>query len=222
MRSTILPAICAVAVTLAIPFSLSAQNAKIPSDVKAFAAQYVAAYNSKDESRILSMNLLQSRACVTPATKDVYSEIARTEMRDSIPPNYILTFSPVNEGNLKALASSGYFLVKPERELHIDYQYPNSDDGGLLILYLVRRDGRWTGDFPCMTEHAIKDFRDSAPLREHYRKLATAIREPLRSELLAMLRKHQSGEASARYRKATGSDMRTSMLVINALRDQVQ
>lgn len=221
MKSAVAPVICAIAVTLAVPFSLCAQNANIPPEVKAFAAQYVAAYNSKDETQVLSMDLPQSRACLTPANKDVYSEIARTDMRDSIPPKYILSFLPVNEGNLKALASYGYFLVKPERELHIDYQYPDSNDGGLLILYLVRRDGRWTGDFPCMTDHAIKDFRDNAPLREHYKKLADAIKEPLRSELVAMVRKHQSGEAQTRYRTATGCDMKTAVLVINALKWQI-
>lgn len=221
MTSAIAPVICAIAVTLAVPFGVRAQDASIPPEVRAFAAQYVAAYNSKDETRVLSMDLPQSRACITPANKDVYSEIVRTNMRDSIPPKYILSFLPVNEGNLKALASDGYFLVKPERELHIDYQYPDSNDGGLLILYLVRRDGRWMGDFPCMTEHAIKDFRDNAPLREHYKKLADAIKEPLRSELLAMVRKHQSGEAQTRYRTATGYDMKTAVLVINALKWQI-
>lgn len=221
MRSAIAPAICATAFTFTLPFSLPAQNAGLPPDVKDFAAQYVAAYNSRDEGRVLALDLPESRACVTPANRDVYAEIARGNMRDSIPPKYILSFTPVNEGNLKALASQGYFLVKPERELHIDYQYPNSDDGGLLILYLVRQNGRWMGDFPCMTPQAIKDFRDNAPLRQHYKSVATAIKEPLRSQLLAMLRNHQSGEAETRYRQSSGCDMRTSMLVINALKDQM-
>ncbi|HEX8710324.1 MAG TPA: hypothetical protein VF730_00535 [Terracidiphilus sp.] len=221
MKNVLAPVLGALGIILASPFGLRAQDAGIPPEVKAFAAQYVAAYNSKDEARLLSLNLPQSRACINPGNTDVYAEIARGMMRDSVPPHYLLSLTPVNEGNLKALANDGYFLVKPERELHIDYQYPDSNDGGLLILYLVRRDGRWMGDFPCMTEHAIKDFRDNAPLREHYKKLAAAIQQPLRSELLAMLRKHQSGEAAERYRKATGSDMKTSMLVINALQDQL-
>ena len=220
MKSAFAPAICAIAATLAVPFGLRAQGAVVPPDVKAFAAQYVAAHNSKDEARLLATNFPPTRACITPANKDVYSEIARKDMRDSIPPNYVLTFTPVNEGNLKALADFGYFLVKPERELHIDYQYPNTNDGGLLILYLVYRDGRWMGAFPCMTEHAIQDFRDNAPLRQHYRTLAAAIKDPLRSQLIAMLRVHQLGEAETRYRKVTGCDMKMAVLVLDELRDQ--
>lgn len=221
MKPAVPPVICAFALVFVFASQVRAQDTSAPPEVKAFAAQYVAAYNSKNEPRVLAMNLPQSMTCITTANKDVYDEIARKDMRDSIPPGYLLSFTPVNEGNLKALASQGYFLVKPERELHIDYQYPNSDDGGQIILYLARQNGRWMGDFPCMTAQGIKDFRDSAPLREHYSKLASAIKEPLRSELLAMLRKHQSGEASTRYQKAAGCDMRTAMLVINALQDQL-
>jgi len=35
-----------------------------------------------------------------------------------------------------------------------------------------------------------------------------------------MLRAHQTGEASTRYQQATGSDMKTAMLVVNALEAQ--
>ncbi|HEV2323763.1 MAG TPA: hypothetical protein VGS10_07415 [Terracidiphilus sp.] len=222
MKSAIATAICAIAGTLAVPSGLCAQDTNVPPEVKAFAAQYVAAYNSRDVARLESVYLPESRACVTPANRAVYDAVARMSMRNSVPANYLLSLMPVNGGNMKALASMMYFRVKPERELHIDYQYPNSNDGGQLVLWLVRQDGRWTADFPCMTEDRIKDFRDSAAAREHYKTVAAAIKEPLRSELLAMLRNHQSGEAAERYQKATGSDMRTSMLVINALDDEVQ
>ncbi|MGH9736423.1 MAG: hypothetical protein ACRD8A_17780 [Candidatus Acidiferrales bacterium] len=221
MKRTVSQAICAIALTLAIAVNVRSQNATVPPDVKAFAAQYLAAFNSKDEARLLSLNLPQSRTCITPQNKDVYDSALFMQMRDAVPSNYMLSLMPVNEGNLKALASQEYFPVKPERELHIDYQYPNTHDGGQLIIWLVRQNGRWVGDFPCMTAQAIKNYRDSAAAREHYKTLAVGIKDPLRSQLLAMLRKHETGEAEERYQKATGSDIRTSMLVINALQDQL-
>ncbi|MGH9590207.1 MAG: hypothetical protein ACRD25_07410 [Terracidiphilus sp.] len=220
MRAAFAPAIPAIAIAFAIPFNAHAQTTEISPDVKGFAAQYVAAYNSKDVARLESVYLPESRACITPANKDVYDWTSRMGMRDSVPPRYVLSLTPVNEGNLKALASRAYFRVKPERELHIDYQYPQTNDGGQLVLWLVRRNGRWMADFPCMTAQGIKDFRDNATAREHYKTIAAAMKEPLRGELLAMLRRHESGEAAERYQKATGSDMRTSMLVVNALRDE--
>ena len=221
MRPSLAPLVCAIALSFAVALNVRAQSNSVPPDVKAFAAQYVGAYNSKDEARLLSLNLPQSRACITPANKDIYDSVLSLQMNDRIPPDYMLTLFPVNEGNLKALADDAYFPVNPERELHIDYQYPQTRDGGQLVLWIVRQNGRWVGDFPCMTPHGIKDFRDNAADREHYKAIAAAIKDPLRSELLAMLRAHQSGEAAERYQKATGSDMRTSMLVMAALGGQM-
>lgn len=222
MQSRLSPAHCALALIFAASSTLRAQDAAAPADVKAFAAEYVAAYNSKDESRLLALYLPESRACITPANKDIYDTMASVSLHDQVAPGYLLSFTPVNQGNLKAFAADMYFAVKPESELHIDYQYPNTRDGGQLILWLVRRNGRWMSDFPCMTEQGIKSFRDNASAREKYKTMAAAIQEPLRSQLIAMLRQHQLGEAEERYQKATGSDMRTSMLVVNALQEQMQ
>lgn len=221
MKTRVLQAIPVGAFFLSVTLSLPAQNTGAPPDVQAFAAQYVAAFNAKDMARLESLYIPQSRACITPANHDVYDESLRMQMRDSIPPNYLLSFMAVNEGNVKALASLATFPVQPERELHIDYQYPETNDGGQIDIWLVRQNGRWMADFPCMTAQAIKDFRDSAADREHYKAIASAIKEPLRSQLLAMLRAHQSGEAATRYQQVKGGDMRTAMLVISALEDQL-
>jgi hypothetical protein len=220
MESGFLRAVCAGALLVAGPLHVRGQSASVPSDVKAFAAQYVAAFNSGDKARLESLHLPESRACITPANREVYDELLTMQMRDSVPPGYLLSLVPMSEGDRWAVASEATFPVKPERELHIDYQYPNTNDGGQLVVWLVRRDGRWMADFPCMTAQGIQHYRDNAAAREHYRTMAAAIQEPLRSELLAMLRVHKMGEAETRYHEATGADMRTAMLVINALGDQ--
>ena len=221
MKPALSQTVRVVALTFAACMILRAQDTPVSPDVKAFAAQYVAAYNSKNRERLLSLYLPESRACITPENKDVYDEIASLNTHDHVPPGYLLSFTSVNQSNLNALAAQMHFTVKPERELHIDYQYPNTNDGGQLILWLVRRNGSWLSDFPCMTEAGIKDFRDNAAARKHYVDLAAAIKEPLRSQLIAMLRQHQLGEASERYQKATGSDVHTAMRVVYALQDAV-
>ena len=44
--------------------------------------------------------------------------------------------------------------MHPARELHIDYQ--QGEDGGTVIVYLVKENGRWTDDFPCASEQSIE------------------------------------------------------------------
>ena len=188
----------------------------VPADVKAFAAEYVAAYNSRDSGRVMGLNVPEWH-CVTPANKDVYDALVRAMTHDPITSGYSLMLMPVNEQNLKAFAQDTYFPVKPERELHIDWQYPHTVDSGQVVLYLVHRNGRWSTDPPCMTPKAIKDFRDDAPGRAKYKEMAAKIKDPLRRELLAMLQKHQTGEAEERYKAATGCDMKTATLVVTSL-----
>lgn len=189
----------------------------VPPDVKAFAADYVAAWNTKDPERVLALTVPEWRKCVTPDNKGFYYGLLQARMHDPVPAHYLLSLMPVNEDNLKAMAQEAYFPLKPERELHIDYDYPDSRDGGQLLVYLVHEKGRWMEDSPCASAHAIQEFREDAADRAKYKAMAAGIREPLRGQLLGMLKKHQRGEAEERYKAATGCDMKTATLVIFAL-----
>ncbi|HVB87447.1 MAG TPA: hypothetical protein VNK23_12375 [Candidatus Dormibacteraeota bacterium] len=222
MRLALRRTICGIAFSVAAIPCARAQSAKVPPDVRAFAAQYVAAINAKDVTRIRSYFVPQARACITPENKEVYDSVLAMQLTDHIPQGYTLTSPPVNLSNLKALSDVQYLPVKPERELRIDYRYPGTTDGGVVVLWLARRNGRWMDDHPCITAHGLKIYRENAAAREHYQKLAKEIKEPLRAELIGMLRARQTSQAEFRYHQATGSDLQTSMLVINALQEQLQ
>lgn len=196
----------------------------VPGDVKNFVTQYVAATNAKDTARLRSFLYPKSLACIMPENKDYYDAMA-SHIGEPIPPNYKFSVMPVNEGNLKALEGMGQrWTVKPMQELHIDYQ--QGDDVGSYIVYLIHENGRWFQDFPWATDVAIKEYRDNAVANEaalaHYQALAADIKDPLRSELLGLLRAHETGRATDRYHEATGQDYKTSMYVMNALKTQAR
>ena len=215
----------AIALGLLEVSSVRAQTAQgVFGDVKNFVTQYVAATNAKDTARLRSFLYPKSLACIMPENKDYYDAMA-SHIGEPIPPNYKFSVMPVNEGNLKALESMGQrWTVKPMQELHIDYQ--QGDDVGSYIVYLVHENGRWFQDFPCATDAAIKQYRDNAVANEaalaHYKALAADIKDPLRSELLGLLRAHETGRATDRYHEATGQDYKTSMYVMNALKTQAR
>jgi len=225
MTTAIPRAICAFVLSLAAVCGAQAQSQGVPGDIKNFVTQYVAATNAKDAARLRSFFLAQSLACETPATKDYYDTMFAQSLDTSVPAKYTFSLLPVHEGNLKALESMGQqWTVKPQNELHIDYQ--QGDDAGTVIVYLVQQNGRWFDDLPCATDAAIKQYRDNAAANKaalaHYKAMADGIKEPLRSELLGLLRAHETGRAIDRYREASGQDGRTSMLVINALKDDAR
>lgn len=202
-----------------------AQSAQgVPGDIKTFAAQFVAATNARDLARLRLFFYPKSLACITPENKDYYDAMA-SHIGETIPPNYKVSVMPVNEGNLKALEGMGQrWAVKPVQELHIDYQ--QGDDVGGYVVYLILENGRWFYDYPCATDAAIKEYRDNAAANEaalaHYKALASEIKEPLRTELLKLLRAHETGTAIDRYHLATGQDYKTSMYVMNALKAEAR
>lgn len=211
--------------------SLFAQNQSVefqgrpaPPDLKVFASQYVLAMNSKDPARLRAMYTAKSIACITPQNKDYYDAITSMSMRDSIPANYTLWLFPIDQNNLKAIEAGYTFPVPPERELHIDSQ--QGEDSASVVIWVVRENGRWMSDFPCATDATIKDFRDSASARAELnaksKALADGIKEPLRSELIGLLRAHETGRATERYREASKQDGRMSMLVMAALKDEMR
>ena len=93
-------------------------------------------------------------------------------------------------------------------------------------MYLIHENGRWFYDSPCATGAAIKEYRDNAAANEallaHYKAVAQEIKEPLRSELLGLLRAHKTGTATDRYHEATKQDYKTSMYVMNALKAETR
>jgi len=207
-------------VALSAALAQTAQG--VPGDIKNFVTQYASATNAKDSARLRSFLYSKSLACITPENKDYYDEMA-SHIGEPIPPNYKFSVVPVNEGNLKALEGMGQrWTVKPTQELHIDYQ--QGDDVGGYVVYLIQENGRWFYDLPCATDAAIKEYRDNAAANEaalaHYRALAAEIKEPLRSELLDLLRAHETASATDRYHQVTGQDTKTSMYVINALKTE--
>jgi hypothetical protein len=213
-----------VAVIAVFAFRAQAQDQNVPADVRAFAAQYVAAMNSKDPARLRAMYHSKSVACITPQTKAFYDEVTAMDFDEPIGAGYTVSLLPVNENNVKALSQSQVFPVKPLNELHIDSQ--QGEDGSTTIVWLARENGRLVGDFPCATEAALKQWRDEAPQRAEfqarYKAMAAGIQQPLRSQLIAMLREHNTSSAIDRYHAASGQDEQTSMLVINALKQQME
>lgn len=196
----------------------------VSGDVKNFVTQYVAAFNAKDMRQLNALLHPKSLACVTPENKNYYDEAMAVHLRDPIPANYTFTVSPVNQSNMKSMESMWRFPVPPTGQLQIEYQ--QGEDSGIVLVYLVQENGRWLQDDPCATEQTLKEFREDAAARKQriaeHKAMAAAIKEPLRSELIGLLREHNTSTATKRYQEATGKDYETSMFVIYELESEAR
>ncbi len=211
--------LCLILVSLCTACYALAQSQPSQAEAKAFVTEYVAAYDAQDAARLQALYDSKSQTCLAAEDKDFRDAELAATWRTSIPAKYTFTVSAVNENNLRAIETFGRFPLKPARELHIDYQ--QGDDLGTVVVYLVQENGRWRAEQPCPTEQMLKQFRDNAPAMKereaHYKSLAGAIQEPLRSQLLALLREHETAKAIDRYKEVSGQDTKTAMFVIDSL-----
>jgi len=66
MRSRLQQSILIATLVCTVILTAVAQNATVPPDVEAFAAQYVAAFNAQDTSRLEALNVPESLALRYP------------------------------------------------------------------------------------------------------------------------------------------------------------
>jgi SnoaL-like protein len=212
-------AICLLVASVSSAWCASAQAQSSQVEIKSFVAKYVAAFNARDAARLYALYHPAVVACITPETKSYYDGALAVQWRDQIPATYTFRVMPVNEDNVKALESIARFRIRPAQEVQIDYQ--QGDDVGSVTVWLVRENNRLYSDAPCATEEALKQFRDEAPAREaftaQHRALAAAVAEPLRSQLIALVRAHKTAEAITKYKEASGLDYRMAIFVIDDL-----
>lgn len=203
-------------------FALSCSHAPrkgVQGDVAHFVTTYVAAFNAKDIPKLNSLLHPKSLACVTPANKNYYDQALALHIRDPIPSKYSFKTMPVEDKELQSMESYARFPVRPALRLQLEYD--EGEDSGTLLLWLVQEKDRWYQDDPCATEQMLKQFRDDEPARKariaKTLALVADIKEPLRSELKAMLRDHKTVTATKRYENASGQDYENSMMVIYEL-----
>ncbi len=219
MKSTLCATIAAILAGLFLSACSHTKAQGIQGDVNNFVVQYVSAFNAKDTARLNSLLHPKSLACITLASRQYYDDALAVQLRDPIPAKYSFKLLSIEDKQIQTLASYAQFPVRPSQQLQIEYE--QGEDHGAVLVWLVRENGRWFQDDPCVTEQTLKEYRDDEPARKQRiakdKALVAAIAEPLRSELLALLREHKTMTATKRYQDASGQDYETCMFVIYEL-----
>ena len=199
---------------------------KEPASMSGLVAEYVAARNAKDLPRLKSLLHPKSLECITAENKDFYDD--RTTLllnEDRVPTNYELKITPIRGKD--ELPWKGYFEfpVRPSHQIEIKYSL--GEDNGMIVLAVVHERGRWYEVDPCATRETLKNYREGEAARraqaEKTKALVTAIKEPLRSELQALIREQKYQTARTRYEQATGQAPGINgMLVIRELKAELK
>jgi hypothetical protein len=114
----------------------------------------------------------------------------------------------------------GAYPVPPPHRIQIDVSVgPNRSR--TVIRDLAAVDGVWLALVVCPTEEGLAAFRQvrqaEAADQARARELAAAVQAPLAVELRAVLQSGRRGDATRRYRQATGEGLAMSRRVVELL-----
>lgn len=199
---------------------------KQPPGLREFVEEYLAVRNARDVPRLKSLLHPNSLACITAENKSFYDDRTTQLLNeDRVPTDYEVKITPIR--GTDELPWKGYFEfpVRPSHQIEIKYSL--GEDSGMIVLAVVNESGRWYEVDPCATKETLKNYSEGQASRralaEKAKALVAAIKEPLRSELLALIREQKYQTARARYEQATNQTPGINgMLVIRELKAELR
>lgn len=193
-----------------IPFS--------PSQ-RAFAEAYLKAISGSDIRRYKELLHPATRACIeNEANTDYFSTIlARRVRQDTAKPKmYMMAVAP-EFPMFDYTAKQGLnYPVRPTHALNIDLT-----QSATLLAFVVSDGTRWYEVLPCPSAQALENMKQ-AKLKgradnERARVLAAELKDPLRSEIMGMVKQRHLISAAKRYSEATNVDLTMAYRVVDVL-----
>lgn len=173
-------------------------------------------------NRPLPLELLHPKlqACLNNRTSEYFESATNNNLGGTTAAYRIIKLAPwQGSGPLLGLPADGFsYPVQPTYELHLRFDNSNAE----LVRYLAPAGQKWYMVLPCPNEKGMALIHDNLAKakaqREHAAQLVDELKDPLRSELLAMLKEHKMLDAVRRYQQATGlQDFTLAVMVMNAI-----
>jgi hypothetical protein len=194
-----------------------------------FVDAYVAALHAKHFQKEIALLHPKVRQCVTERNRAFFeAQYARQSKRTPAgnPSNVSFTALIANAAPLGASFLPGdsfSYPVKPTYTAQLDF--PAVGNSSYTALLEIAED---RGDLylavPCPTEKGMDLFeaqqKKRAQQQAEANKLASEVKDPLRSELLQLLKDQHKIWAVRAYEKATNRDETTAVMVIEALQEK--
>jgi hypothetical protein len=160
------------------------------------------------------------QACMNDETRKYLNAGIDDEFRGAKADYEITKLAPWNgPPPLSTLPADSFFYpVPPTYELNLQLEPSHT----VIIRYLAETKGAWFEVEPCPNEKGIALIHDRVAQENQRRaravQLAADLKEPLRGELLAILKQHRLTEAARKYQEAAGvNDFTIAVMVMNVL-----
>lgn len=185
---------------------------------RTFVSGWIAAINSKDPARIKRFLHPQVQACMAGPAREFFDFALGQEARNAPIGEYNVTKISAISGPPPAFLPPDTFTypVQPTHEIQLSFGTT------VLIRYLAVAQGSWYEVYPCPNQKGVafihEQMAKGAEQQQRARKLLGDLKDPLRSELAALLKQSKLNEATRKYQMATGEkDFTIAVMVMKLL-----
>lgn len=212
--------------TLAAGEGAAAQRlARGPASPRAFADALLRATRAKDA---LARELLihpAVLACSIGEKRIYLDRVFRLERQDAGsntgPYDVIVTGVGPNPSMFGMPDSLFAYPVPPTTQVEIEFLDKDGTTSGVNVLFVAATPSGWFEVLPCPNAAGVTWLREQERVeqrsRAHGDSLARAMDPSLRATLVSLIRQNRRLDAANQYRNASGQDLGTAMLVVEAL-----
>jgi hypothetical protein len=215
--------------------SLAAQGGMHLGDVPAttdltpsqrtFAQAYLTAVTGPDIERYKVLLHPATRACMNKDNADFFETIFKRRVGHvAVSPRLSVEKVPEKFEMLDAMNARGWiYPARPTHVFHIQVASRGTNQSEIMAFGALDN-GVWYEVLPCPSAKALGDMRVTQQKNEaeaaKARQLAASMKDPLRAEVLALLKADKPVSAAKRYAEAAHVDLTVASRVVDALKQE--
>lgn len=200
----------------------AAQAVALTPEQQVFVERYVDALRAKDVGGLKALVHPKSLACIRPETAAFYDDVFAGRIGHPADAQYRASAQPIAPGQPLFMEEDVTYPVRPTHWIQIDLILGATSEMTLMVHTVAEHD-QWLEVLPCPTPATLQKYRAAKAnaSREEGRaqELLRNLKDPLRSELLDLLRDGRKVSAIMRYNQEAGEDLSLSRRVIELLSD---
>lgn len=189
---------------------------------RTFAEAYLAAVTGSDIERYKRLLHPATRACMNKDNADYFDQIFKRRVgKVAASPRLSVEKLPENFDMFDAMNARGWiYAVRPTHAFYIELATRGVSQSSIPVFGALDK-GAWYEVLPCPSAQALGDLRleeqKNDPETAKVRELAASMRDPLRAEVLALLKAEKPVRAAKRYAEAMHVDLTLAARVVEAL-----
>jgi hypothetical protein len=194
---------------------------------RTFAQAYLTAATGSDIERYKRLLYPGTRACMTQENAAFFDAILKRRVGHvALSPRLSVETLPAKFDMFDAMTRNGFiYPVRPTHAFHIEISTKGTHLSEIAAFGVLDK-GAWYEVLPCPTAKALEGIRVVAARNEaeaaNARQLASTMKDPLRAELLALLKESRPVSAANRYAQAMHVDLTLATRVVDALTEEKQ